>query len=92
MVLNTPQADIAHPSLVTFSLDGILRRGKRIFRIAACGRATINVWGVHVVVVEEIRRRGNTNRSPQAFLRGHTPADPIAVMEDAVIEHYRRGV
>jgi cyclic beta-1,2-glucan synthetase len=86
VVLNTPQADAAHPAFSSLFIETQFFAAENA--ILAHRRQRSNedqpIWGIHVVVVE-----GDTVGVVQyetdrgRFLgRGHSPADPIAVIED----------
>ena len=86
VVLNTPQADSAHPAFSNLFIETEFFAAENAILAHRRQRAIGDepIWGIHVVVVE-----GDAVGSVQyetdrgRFLgRGHTPADPIAVMED----------
>ncbi|HEY0431908.1 MAG TPA: hypothetical protein VGC61_08805 [Pyrinomonadaceae bacterium] len=86
VVLNTPQADVAHPAFSNLFIETEFFAAENAILAHRRQRASDDkpVWGVHVVVVEgdyvgAVQYETDRGR----FLgRGHTPADPIAVMED----------
>ena len=86
VVLNTPPADAAHPAFSNlfietefFALENAILAHRR-------QRSSDDepIWGIHVVVVEgDLVGAVQYETDRGRFLgRGHTPADPIAVMED----------
>ncbi len=86
IVLNTPQADAAHPAFSNLFIETEFFAAENAILAHRRLRSSddVPVWGVHVVVVEgdfvgAVQYETDRGR----FLgRGHTPADPVAVMED----------
>ncbi|HUS09626.1 MAG TPA: glucoamylase family protein [Pyrinomonadaceae bacterium] len=86
VVLNTPQADAAHPAFSNLFIETEFFAAENAILAHRRQRSSEDeaIWGVHVVVVEgdfvgAVQYETDRGR----FLgRGHTPADPIAVMED----------
>jgi len=86
VVLNSPQADVAHPAFSNLFIETEFFAAENAILAHRRQRSSTDeqIWAIHVVVVE-----GDLVGSPQyetdrgRFLgRGHTTADPIAVMED----------
>jgi cyclic beta-1,2-glucan synthetase len=87
IVLNSPQADVAHPAFSNLFIETEFFAAENAILAHRRRRSSDEepVWGVHVVVVEGGETVGavqyETDRG--RFLgRGHTAADPIAIMED----------
>lgn len=86
VVLTTPQADAAHPAFSNLFIQTEFFAAEHALLAHRRRRSSEEeqIWGVHVVVVEGDfvgALQYETDRG--RFLgRGHTPADPIAVMED----------
>ena len=86
VVLNTPQADAAHPAFSNLFIETEFFAAENAILAHRRQRASNDesIWGIHVVVVEgdavgAVQYETDRGR----FLgRGHTPADPVAVMED----------
>ena len=86
VVLNTPQADAAHPAFSSLFIETEFFAAENAILAHRRQRSGSDepIWGVHVVVVEgdfvgAVQYETDRGR----FLgRGHTPADPVAVMED----------
>jgi cyclic beta-1,2-glucan synthetase len=86
VVLNTPQADAAHPAFSNLFIETEFFAAENAILAHRRQRSSTDepVWAAHVVVVEgdsvgTVQYETDRGR----FLgRGHTPADPIAVMED----------
>ncbi|HEV7681940.1 MAG TPA: glucoamylase family protein [Pyrinomonadaceae bacterium] len=86
VVLNTPQADIAHPAFSNLFIETEFFAQENAILAHRRQRSSEDepIWAAHVVVVEgdsvgTVQYETDRGR----FLgRGHTPADPIAVMED----------
>jgi cyclic beta-1,2-glucan synthetase len=86
VVLNTPQADAAHPAFSNLFIETEFFAAENAILAHRRQRSSSDepIWGVHAVVVEgdfvgAVQYETDRGR----FLgRGHTPADPIAVMED----------
>ncbi|HEV7798005.1 MAG TPA: glucoamylase family protein, partial [Pyrinomonadaceae bacterium] len=86
VVLNTPQADAAHPAFSNLFIETEFFAAENAILAHRRQRASDDepIWGIHVVVVEgdfvgAVQYETDRGR----FLgRGHTPADPVAVMED----------
>jgi cyclic beta-1,2-glucan synthetase len=86
VVLNTPQADAAHPAFSNLFIETEFFAAENAILAHRRQRSSDDqpIWGIHVVVVEgdfvgAVQYETDRGR----FLgRGHTPADPIAVMED----------
>jgi len=86
VVLNTPQADAAHPAFSNLFIETEFFSSENAILAHRRQRAVDDepIWGIHVVVVEgehvgAVQYETDRGR----FLgRGHTTADPIAVMED----------
>jgi cyclic beta-1,2-glucan synthetase len=86
VVLNTPQTDVAHPAFSNLFIETEFFAAENAILAHRRQRSSEDeaIWGVHVVVVEgdfvgAVQYETDRGR----FLgRGHTPADPIAVMED----------
>jgi cyclic beta-1,2-glucan synthetase len=86
VVLNTPQADAAHPAFSNLFIETEFFAAENAILAHRRQRSSTDepIWAAHVVVVEgdavgAVQYETDRGR----FLgRGHTPADPIAVMED----------
>jgi cyclic beta-1,2-glucan synthetase len=86
VVLNTPQADAAHPAFSNLFIETEFFAAENAILAHRRQRSSSDeqIWGVHVVVVEgDLVGSVQYETDRGRFLgRGHTPADPIAVMED----------
>ena len=86
VVLNTPQADAAHPAFSNLFIETEFFAAENAILAHRRQRSSEDepVWGAHVVVVEgDLVGAVQYETDRGRFLgRGHTPADPIAVMED----------
>jgi len=86
VVLNTPQADAAHPAFSNLFIETEFFAAENAILAHRRQRSTDDepIWGVHVVVVEgDLVGAVQYETDRGRFLgRGHTAADPIAVMED----------
>ncbi len=86
VVLNTPQADAAHPAFSNLFIETEFFAAENAILAHRRQRSSDDkpIWGVHVVVVEgDLVGAAQYETDRGRFLgRGHTPADPIAVMED----------
>ena len=86
VVLNTPQADAAHPAFSNLFIQTEFFAAENAILAHRRQRSSEDepIWGVHVVVVEgDLVGAVQYETDRGRFLgRGHTPADPIAVMED----------
>ncbi|MDQ2922119.1 MAG: hypothetical protein M3R52_10985, partial [Acidobacteriota bacterium] len=86
VVLNTPQADAAHPAFSNLFIETEFFAAENAILAHRRQRSSSDeqIWGVHVVVVEgDLVGAVQYETDRGRFLgRGHTPADPIAVMED----------
>jgi cyclic beta-1,2-glucan synthetase len=86
VVLNAPQADAAHPAFSNLFIETQFFAAENAILAHRRQRSSDDepIWGIHVVVVEGDSvgaAQYETDRG--RFLgRGHTSADPIAVMED----------
>jgi cyclic beta-1,2-glucan glucanotransferase len=86
VVLATPQADAAHPAFSNLFIQTEFFAGENSILAHRRQRSSTDpqIWGIHVVVVEgdavgTVQYETDRGR----FLgRGHSTADPIAVMED----------
>ncbi|MFN2491531.1 MAG: GH36-type glycosyl hydrolase domain-containing protein [Pyrinomonadaceae bacterium] len=86
VVLATPQADAAHPAFSNLFIETEFFAAENAILAHRRQRSASDpqVWGIHVVVVEgdfvgSVQYETDRGR----FLgRGHTPAHPVAVMED----------
>jgi cyclic beta-1,2-glucan synthetase len=86
VVLNTPQADVAHPAFSNLFIETEFFAAENAILAHRRQRSSEDqpIWGAHVVVVEgdfvgSVQYETDRGR----FLgRGHSAADPIAVMED----------
>jgi cyclic beta-1,2-glucan synthetase len=86
VVLNTPQADAAHPAFSNLFIETEFFAAENAILAHRRQRSSEDepIWGIHVVVVEgdfvgAVQYETDRGR----FLgRGHTPSDPVAVMED----------
>ncbi|MEP6570255.1 MAG: glucoamylase family protein [Acidobacteriota bacterium] len=86
VVLNTPQADAAHPAFSNLFIETEFFAAENAILAHRRQRSSedLPIWGVHVVVVEgDLVGAVQYETDRGRFLgRGHTAADPIAVMED----------
>ncbi|HSS22182.1 MAG TPA: glucoamylase family protein [Pyrinomonadaceae bacterium] len=86
IVLNSPQADVAHPAFSNLFIETEFFAAENAILAHRRKRSSDDesIWGVHVVVVEgEAVGAAQYETDRGRFLgRGHTPADPVAVMED----------
>ncbi len=86
VVLNTPQADAAHPAFSNLFIETEFFAAENALLAHRRQRSSDDepIWGIHVVVVEgDLVGAVQYETDRGRFLgRGHTPADPIAVMED----------
>ncbi|MGH9928949.1 MAG: glucoamylase family protein, partial [Pyrinomonadaceae bacterium] len=86
VVLNTPQADAAHPAFSNLFIETEFFAAENAILAHRRQRSSEDepIWGVHVVVVEgDLVGAVQYETDRGRFLgRGHTPADPVAVMED----------
>jgi cyclic beta-1,2-glucan synthetase len=86
VVLATPQADAAHPAFSNLFIETEFFAQENAILAHRRQRSTTDeqIWGIHVVVVEgDLVGAVQYETDRGRFLgRGHTPADPIAVMED----------
>ena len=86
VVLNAPQADAAHPAFSNLFIETEFFAAENALLAHRRRRSSEDepIWGVHVVVVEgDLVGAVQYETDRGRFLgRGHTPADPIAVMED----------
>ncbi len=86
VVLNTPQADAAHPAFSNLFIETEFFAPENAILAHRRQRSSTDesIWGIHVVVVEGDSVGTVQYETDRArFLgRGHTTADPIAVMED----------
>ncbi len=86
VVLNTPQADAAHPAFSNLFIETEFFAAENAILAHRRQRSSEDepIWGIHVVVVEgDLVGAVQYETDRGRFLgRGHTPADPIAVMED----------
>ncbi len=86
VVLATPQADAAHPAFSNLFIETEFFAAENAILAHRRQRSSDDapIWGIHVVVVEgdsvgTVQYETDRGR----FLgRGHTPTDPVAVMED----------
>ncbi|MBC8031114.1 MAG: hypothetical protein H7Z16_13450 [Pyrinomonadaceae bacterium] len=86
VVLATPQADAAHPAFSNLFIETEFVAAENAILAHRRQRSSddARVWGIHVVVVEgDLVGAVQYETDRGRFLgRGHTPADPVAVMED----------
>ena len=86
VVLATPQADAAHPAFSNLFIETEFFAAENAILAHRRQRSSDDapVWGIHVVVVEgDLVGAVQYETDRGRFLgRGHTPADPVAVMED----------
>ncbi len=86
VVLNSPQADAAHPAFSNLFIETEFFAAENAILAHRRQRSSDDqpIWGVHVVVVEgDYVGAAQYETDRGRFLgRGHTPADPVAVMED----------
>jgi len=86
VVLASPQADLAHPAFSNLFIETEFFAGENAILAHRRRRSSDEepIWGVHVVVADgELVGTTQYETDRGRFLgRGHTPANPIAVMED----------
>ena len=86
VVLATPQADAAHPAFSNLFIETEFFAAENAILAHRRQRSIDDqpIWGIHVVVVEgDLVGAVQYETDRGRFLgRGHTPADPVAVMED----------
>jgi cyclic beta-1,2-glucan synthetase len=86
VVLNSPLADAAHPAFSNLFIETEFFAAENAILAHRRQRSSTDeaIWGIHVVVVEGDSVGTVQYETDRArFLgRGHTTADPIAVMED----------
>lgn len=86
VVLATPQADLAHPAFSNLFIETEFFAGENAILAHRRQRSSEDepIWAVHVVVADgELVGTTQYETDRGRFLgRGHTPANPIAVMED----------
>ncbi|HKO96501.1 MAG TPA: glucoamylase family protein [Pyrinomonadaceae bacterium] len=86
VVLNSPQADAAHPAFSNLFIETEFFAPENALLAHRRRRSSTDeqIWGIHVVVVEgDLVGTVQYETDRSRFLgRGHTTADPIAVMED----------
>ncbi|MEP6743651.1 MAG: glucoamylase family protein [bacterium] len=86
VVLATPQADLAHPAFSNLFIETEFFAGENAILAHRRQRSSDDepIWAVHVVVADgELVGTTQYETDRGRFLgRGHTPANPIAVMED----------
>jgi cyclic beta-1,2-glucan synthetase len=86
IVLATPQADAAHPAFSNLFIETEFFAAENAILAHRRLRSSddVPVWAIHVVVVEgDLVGAVQYETDRGRFLgRGHTPADPVAVMED----------
>ncbi len=86
VVLATPQADAAHPAFSNLFIETEFFAAENAILAHRRQRSSEDapIWGIHVVVVEgDLVGAVQYETDRGRFLgRGHTPADPVAVMED----------
>jgi cyclic beta-1,2-glucan synthetase len=86
VVLNTPQADAAHPSFSNLFIETEFFAAENAILAHRRQRSSDDeaIWGVHVVVVEgDLVGAVQYETDRGRFVgRGHTAADPVAVTED----------
>lgn len=86
VVLNTPQADAAHPAFSNLFIETEFFGQENAILARRRQRSSDDppVWGIHVVVVEgDLVGAVQYETDRGRFLgRGHTPENPVAVMED----------
>ncbi|MGI8836691.1 MAG: GH36-type glycosyl hydrolase domain-containing protein [Pyrinomonadaceae bacterium] len=86
VVLATPQADLAHPAFSNLFIETEFFAGENAILAHRRRRSSDDepIWGVHVVVADgELVGTTQYETDRGRFLgRGHTPANPVAVMED----------
>ena len=86
VVLNSPQADAAHPAFSNLFIETEFFAAENAILAHRRRRSSTDeqIWGIHVVVVEgDLVGAVQYETDRGRFLgRGHTTADPIAVMED----------
>jgi cyclic beta-1,2-glucan synthetase len=86
VVLASPQADAAHPAFSNLFIETEFFAAENAILAHRRQRSSTDeqIWGIHVVVVEgDLVGAVQYETDRGRFLgRGHTPNDPIAVMED----------
>jgi cyclic beta-1,2-glucan glucanotransferase len=86
VVLNTPQADAAHPAFSNLFIETEFFAAENAILAHRRQRSSDDkpIWGIHVVVVEgDLVGAVQYETDRGRFLgRGHTAANPVAVMED----------
>ncbi|HEY8187972.1 MAG TPA: glucoamylase family protein [Pyrinomonadaceae bacterium] len=86
VVLNTPQADAAHPAFSNLFIETEFFAAENAILAHRRQRSSEDepIWGIHVVVVEgDLVGTVQYETDRGRFLgRGHTTANPVAVMED----------
>ena len=86
VVLATPQADAAHPAFSNLFIETEFFAAENAILAHRRQRSSDDesIWGIHVVVVEgDLVGAVQYETDRGRFLgRGHTPANPVAVMED----------
>jgi cyclic beta-1,2-glucan synthetase len=86
VVLASPQADAAHPAFSNLFIETEFFAAENAILAHRRQRSSDDkpIWGIHVVVVEgDLVGAVQYETDRGRFLgRGHTPADPVAVMED----------
>ncbi len=86
VVLNSPQTDAAHPAFSNLFIETEFFAAENAILAHRRRRSSTDaeIWGIHVVVVEgDLVGAVQYETDRGRFLgRGHTTADPIAVMED----------
>lgn len=86
VVLATPQADVAHPAFSNLFIETEFFAAENAILAHRRQRSSDDapIWGIHVVVVEgDLVGAVQYETDRGRFLgRGHTAADPVAVMED----------
>ncbi|HLA09122.1 MAG TPA: glucoamylase family protein [Pyrinomonadaceae bacterium] len=86
VVLTSPQADAAHPAFSNLFIETEFFAAENAILAHRRQRSSTEeqIWGIHTVVVEgDLVGTVQYETDRGRFLgRGHTPADPIAVMED----------
>ncbi|MDQ1728545.1 MAG: cyclic beta,2-glucan synthetase [Pyrinomonadaceae bacterium] len=86
VVLNTPQADAAHPAFSNLFIETEFFAAENALLAHRRQRSSVDeaIWGIHVVVVEgDLVGSVQYETDRGRFVgRGHTAVDPIAVTED----------
>jgi len=86
VVLATPQADVAHPAFSNLFIETEFFAAENAILAHRRQRSSDDaaIWGIHVLVVEgDLVGAVQYETDRGRFLgRGHTAADPVAVMED----------